>query len=105
MPNPKRRLGYGVDGAKKIKEHKYFEDIDWDDAWNQKLTPPFIPQLNGETDLRYFDKMFTNEQIEGSKVSEAPSSIVPSNDFKGFTYVTDSAKVELMESTKVDENN
>jgi serine/threonine protein kinase len=105
VPNPKRRLGYGVDGAKKIKEHKYFEDIDWDDAWNQKLTPPFIPQLNGETDLRYFDKMFTNEQIEGSKVSEAPSSIVPSNDFKGFTYVTDSAKVELMESTKVDENN
>ena len=69
------------------------------------MTPPFIPELNGETDLRYFDRMFTSEKIEGSKVSEAPSSIVPSNDFKGFTYVTDSAKVELMESTKVDENN
>ena len=47
--------------------------------------------------------MFTNEKIEGSKVSEAPSSIVPSNDFKGFTYVTDSAKVELMDKT--DDNN
>ncbi len=105
VPNPKKRLGYGADGAKKIKEHAFFKDIDWDDAWNQKLTPPFVPELRGETDLRYFDKMFTNEAIEGSKVSEAPSSIVPSNDFKGFTYVTDSAKVELMDVNKTDENN
>ena len=97
VPNPKKRLGYGNDGAKKIKEHPYFKDIDWDDAWNQKLTPPFIPELDGETDLRYFDKIFTEEKIEGSKVSEAPSSIVPSSDFKGFTYVTDSAKVELID--------
>lgn len=106
VPNPKKRLGYGTDGAKKIKEHQYFKDIDWDDAWNQKLTPPFIPELDGETDLKYFDKMFTNENIEGSKVSEAPSSIVPSSEFKGFTYVTDSAKVELLDvNTKNDENN
>lgn len=106
VPNPKKRLGYGTDGAKKIKEHQYFKDIDWDDAWNQKLTPPFVPELDGETDLKYFDKMFTNENIEGSKVSEAPSSIVPSSEFKGFTYVTDSAKVELLDvNTKNDENN
>ena len=89
VPNPKKRLGYGPDGSKKIKEHPSFSDI----------------ELNGETDLKYFDKMFTNENIEGSKVSEAPSSIVPSNDFKGFTYVTDSAKVELMDVNKADDNN
>ena len=105
VPNPKKRLGYGIDGAKKIKEHQYFEDIDWDDAWNQKLIPPFIPELNGETDLRYFDKLFTDETIEGSKVSEAPSSIVPSNDFKGFTYVTESAKVELIDVNNPQDNN
>ena len=105
VPNPKKRLGYGQDGAKKIKEHQYFSDIDWDDAAERKLTPPFIPELNGETDLKYFDKMFTNENIEGSKVSEAPSSIVPSSEFKGFTYVTDSAKVELLDVNKTEENN
>ena len=105
VANPKRRLGYGQDGAKKIKEHQYFCDIDWDDAADRKLTPPFIPELNGETDLKYFDKMFTNENIEGSKVSEAPSSIVPSSEFKGFTYVTDSAKVELLDVQKTEENN
>ena len=105
VPNPKKRLGFGPDGSKKIKEHPYFNDIDWDDAADRKLTPPFVPELNGETDLKYFDKMFTNENIEGSRVSEAPSSIVPSNDFKGFTYVTDSAKVELLDVNKADDNN
>ena len=104
IPNPKRRLGYGTDGAKKIKEHPYFKDINWDDAYNQKLTPPFVPELDGETDLKYFDKIFTDEKVEGSKVSEAPSSIAPCNDFKGFTYVTDSAKEELLDIKKDDEN-
>ena len=105
IPDPKKRLGYGVDGAKKIKEHKYFDNIDWDDAWNQKLTPPFVPELNGETDLRYFDKTFTNKKIEGSRVSLVPGSIAPSNDFKGFTYIAESAKVELMDVDKTDDNN
>ena len=104
VPNPKKRLGYGVDGAKKIKEHPYFEGINWEDAWNQKLTPPFIPDLKGETDLTYFDKMFTDEKIEGSKVSEVPSSIANS-EFKGFTYVTNSVSTELMDMKKTEENN
>ena len=103
VPNPKKRLGYGPDGAKKIKEHPYFEGINWEDAWNKKLTPPFVPDLKGETDLRYFDKMFTNEKIE-SKVSEPPSSI-ENSDFKGFTYVTKSVSTELMDMKKTEENN
>jgi serine/threonine protein kinase len=104
VPNPKKRLGYGVDGSKKIKDHCYFKGVNWDDAWNQKLTPPFIPELKGETDLSYFDKMFTNEKIEGSKVSEAPASIANS-EYKGFTYVTDSVSTELMDMRKAEENN
>ena len=104
IPNPKKRLGYGPDGSKKIKEHPFFEGINWDDAWNRKLTPPFIPDLNGETDLKYFDKMFTNEKIEGSKVAEAPPSI-ENSDFKGFTYVTKSVTTELAEMKKNEEDN
>ena len=104
VPNPKKRLGYGEDGTQKIKEHKYFEGINWEDAWNKKLTPPFIPELKSETDLSYFDKIFTDEKIEGSKVSEVPSSIAGS-DYKGFTYVTNSVSTELMDMKKTEENN
>ena len=104
VPNPKKRLGYGEDDAQKIKEHKYFEGINWEDAWNKKLTPPFIPELKSETDLSYFDKIFTDEKIEGSKVSEVPSSIAGS-EYKGFTYVTNSVSTELMDMKKTEENN
>ena len=103
VPNPKKRLGYGVDGAKKIKEHSYFEGINWEDAWNKKLTPPFIPDLKGETDLTYFDKMFTEEKID-SKSSEEPSN-ASNNEYKGFTYVTNSVSTELMEMKSSEENN
>ena len=104
VPNPIKRLGYGPEGSKKIKAHPYFEGINWDDAWNKKLTPPFIPDLKGETDLKYFDKMFTNEKIEESKVSEVPSSI-ENNNYKGFTYVTNSVGTQLMEMKKNEESN
>ena len=104
VPNPKKRLGYGPDGAKKIKEHEYFSGINWEDAWNKKLEPPFVPILKSETDLTYFDKMFTEEKIEGSKVSEVPSSIANS-DYKGFTFVTESVSTELMDMKKTEENN
>ena len=104
VPNPKKRLGYGEDGAQKIKNHRYFEGINWDDAWNKKLTPPFIPVLKNETDLSYFDKMFTEEKIEGSKVSEVPSSVAGS-EYTGFTYVTNSVSTELMDMRKTEENN
>ena len=106
VPNPKNRLGYGKDGAEKIKAHSYFEGIDWNDAWERKLEPPLIPQLKNETDLSYFDKMFTDEKIDGSNVSEIPSSTMMSqtNDYKGFTYVTNSVSNELMNMKKIEDN-
>ena len=106
VPNPKNRLGYGKDGAEKIKAHSYFEGINWNDAWERKLEPPLIPQLKNETDLSYFDKMFTDEKIDGSNVSEIPSSTMMSqtNDYKGFTYVTNSVSNELMNMKKIEDN-
>ena len=107
VPNPKNRLGHGKDGAQKIKDHPYFEGINWNDAWERKLEPPLVPELKNETDLSYFDKMFTEEKIEGSNVSEIPSSTMMSqtNDYKGFTYVTNSVSNELMSMKKTEENN
>jgi len=104
IPNPKKRLGYGPDGAKKIKEHPYFEGINWEDAWNQKLKPPFIPKLKGDTDLSYFDRMFTDEKIEGSKANEVTST-VDNGDYNGFTYVTNSVSTELMDMKISEEKN
>ena len=87
--NPKKRLGSGPGGAEKIKNHSYFKGINWEKAWNKELTPPFIPDIKDDLDLKYFDKGFTEENLE-SFSSEEESSSLKTIDYKGFTYVTDS---------------
>ena len=79
---------------KEIKEHKFFEGINWDDIWNKNVTPPFVPELDDELDLRYFDKQFTDEPLESfTKNMRARET---SYEYKNFTYVTESVKNELM---------
>ena len=96
--NPLKRLGYGEDGANKIKQHPYFKGINWDDAWNLKLKPPFIPNLSNETDLKYFDNMITDEKLNSDSDLSGISTLNSNShkDFKGFTYVADSMGNELM---------
>ena len=97
--NPKKRLGYGEDGAKKIKQHPYFKDVNWDNVWKQKIEPPFIPNLKGETDLTYFDTNLTNEKINSGD-SDISGISLNNNTFKGFTYVGDSFGNEMMVMNK-----
>ena len=92
--DPKKRLGYGKDGSERIKNHIFFEGIDWDDIWNKRIVPPFEPELKDELDLKYFDSQFTDEPIES--FTKNPRSRETSYEYKNFTYITDSVKKELM---------
>lgn len=49
--NPIDRLGAG--GAHEVKEHPFFDDINWEALLRQKAE--FVPQLEGEDDTSYFD--------------------------------------------------
>ena len=91
---PKKRLGYGPNGAENIKKHSFFDGINWDDIWNKNVTPPFVPELDDELDLRYFDKKFTDEPLQSFTKNIRPRG--NSYDYKNFTFVTDSIKNELM---------
>ena len=97
-------MGFGDGGAKKIKQHPYFKGINWDEAFNKKLKPPFIPQLKDETDLTYFDCMFTDEKISSDE-SDISGITLNTNktEFKGFTYVASSMSSELMIMNKSSE--
>ena len=91
---PKKRLGYGPNGTENIKKHSFFEGIDWNDIWNKNVTPPFVPELEDEMDLRYFDKKFTDEPLQSFT-----KNIIPQRNnsiYKNFTFVTESIKKELM---------
>ncbi len=41
-----------------VKSHSYFSEVSWDDL--KAKEPPFVPELDSETDAGYFDD-FSNE--------------------------------------------
>ena len=104
--DPNERLGSGPDGSENIKKHPFFKGINWNDAYQRKSKPPFIPKLKNDTDLRYFDTMFTEEPINGNQRKYTRDrDREPSNEYNGFSYVTGSVSNELMTFAKNNEDN
>lgn len=54
LQNPRERLG--TSGAHEVKEHFYFEGLDWNSLLRQKAE--FVPQLSNDDDTSYFDSKF-----------------------------------------------
>ena len=105
--NPKKRLGNGPRDAESIKEHPYFKDVDWDKYLKKEIQPPFVPKLKNDTDLKYFDKAFTDESVNTPK-QNVPRSRVQS-DYFGFTFNGNSVAKNELENydpkLEVDEDN
>lgn len=100
--NPKKRIGYGDSDAKKIKEHQYFSDVDWNKYLNKEIEPPFVPKLDGDMDLRYFDKSFTDEPVNSDRATIMSGSNRTS-EYNGFTYMAQSIGKDIVEIAKNDE--
>ena len=94
--DPNARLGSGPEGGEKIKHHPFFKGINWKNVQDRKVKPPFIPKLKKETDLKYFDTMFTNEEIGKDNTKAAFRDREASNEYNGFTYVDGSVNKELL---------
>ena len=56
--NPEKRLGRN--GAEEIKQHPFFKNVDWKHI-KETMIPPFIPELKGLYDTKYFDEY---EEVE-----------------------------------------
>ncbi len=55
-------MGSGPNGTEDIKNHVFFFSINWKDIENKVVTPPYLPEIESELDLRNIDKMFTKEK-------------------------------------------
>ncbi len=86
--DPTKRLGSGENGWEEVKSHNYFKDVNWDDALKKKLTPPFIPKVDNEEDIKYFEKEFTDEPIYNDNGDALYNDEAEyEENYKGFTYV------------------
>ena len=101
--NPKERLGYGEEDDEKIKSHEFFKDVKWEKYWNKEIEPPFVPELNDEMDLKYFDKMFTDTPVDSNRPT-AYSRPREQNIYKGFTYYNNSIKKDILKANTLDED-
>merc|ERR1719468_1235351 len=49
--DPTARLGSGTDGLQSLMNHEFYQAINWDDAAERRLQPPFVPDSSdGESD-------------------------------------------------------
>ena len=92
--NVRLRIGKNV---KDIKNHKFFESIDWVKLEKKEITPPFKPKIRHQGDVRNFDKMFTDMPISSTLGKDQvlnPSSTMKNtkNTYIDFTYIGDKIK-------------
>lgn len=73
--NPRHRLGAHRD-AEELKEHAFFKNIDWEALAQRKIVPSFIPCVESDESVAYFDAEFTDVDVK----KEAPSSVFDDDD-------------------------
>ena len=57
---PAERLGNGPTGTQDIMQHKYFNDLKWDDIYYKRVQAPFRPEMKSHFNTSNFDPEITN---------------------------------------------
>ncbi|KAM4748442.1 protein kinase C theta type [Rhinophrynus dorsalis] len=80
---PERRLG--VKGN--IRQHGFFQHIDWERLENKEVEPPFKPKVKSANDCSNFDKEFLNEKPRLSSTEGTLINSMDQNMFSNFSFV------------------
>ena len=83
--DPSKRLG-AKKGLEEIKEHPFFNGVDFNAILKKEVPAPFIPTVKGLKDVHNFDEEFTNEIPEQSYIPDKNLNIIKANQgkFKEF---------------------
>ena len=69
-----KRIGNLRNGAEDVKTHKWFKELDWEDVFNKKLKPPFVPKVKSEGDTSNFED-YSDEDLEIEAVTEREAKV------------------------------
>ena len=84
---PELRLGSGPTDAQEIMSHAFFRNINWDDVYHKRITPPFLPTIKDPTDTSNFDQEFTSVTPVLTPVQSGKSSFPFESFFLNLFYV------------------
>ncbi|CAO3672534.1 unnamed protein product [Rhizopus stolonifer] len=84
----KKRLGAGPSDAAEIKEHPFFQGVNWEDMLAKRVPPPYCPTTNGPLDISNFDEEFTRERPALTPINNALTR-VEQQEFQSFSYIAD----------------
>lgn len=85
--DPKLRLGSGERDAAELKEHPFFQDVDWSGLQAGSINPPWVPTVAGSLDTSQFDQEFTSMMpIVSPDVRDAYFGSMDKA-FEGFSFV------------------
>jgi serine/threonine protein kinase len=86
---PELRLGSGPTDAQEIMSHAFFRNINWDDIYHKRVSPPFFPQITSPTDTSNFDTEFTSvtpvlTPVQSGRFSYSQLFFLPSLSIRGY---------------------
>ena len=90
--NPLNRLG-ATRGTDELKEHPFFDSIDWDLLYKKQITPPFKPIVDSDESVANFDPEFTNSSLQDAGIQpwdveeDNSSGLAGSVGTRGHSYV------------------
>lgn len=84
---PVERLGYRNGTNPNIRNHKFFERINWTKLEQRKIDPPFKPSVASDHDTNNFDPDFTMDVPQFTPTDKDLLQSMDQGQFKGFSFV------------------
>uniref|UniRef100_A0A8C6PEX3 Ribosomal protein S6 kinase n=1 Tax=Nothobranchius furzeri TaxID=105023 RepID=A0A8C6PEX3_NOTFU len=87
LRDPKQRLGSGPNGAENVKNHPFYQKINWEELAAKKVPAPFKPVIRDELDVSNFAEEFTEMDPTYS-----PAALPQNCDriFQGYSFMAPS---------------
>ena len=101
VADPKKRYGCLKNGVSDIKNHRLYNDFQWDKLWECSMEAPFLPTVEeGEEITKYFDEEKCNIKIKEKylkkkeEIEKLKKEIMENKNIK-------TKKISLLEGTEV----
>lgn len=73
--DPNKRMTMGHDKENMARNHKFFQNVNWNGILAKEIPAPFLPEITDDFDVSFFDETFTQEVITAADKLGSATSI------------------------------